>query len=65
MVPLLEINSWPVGDRVGMGVAIHIMEKSLFKGRNRRYQSRFNIFGQLQAAVSDAYSVTSTVHKNI
>ena len=48
-----------------MGVAIHIMEKSLFKGRNRRYQSRFNIFGQLQAAVSDAYSVTSTVHKNI
>ena len=36
LVPFSEINDWPVGDKVGIDVAIQIMEKYLCKGRNGR-----------------------------
>ena len=53
LVPLPEIYPWPVGDRVGMGVAIQILDKSLCKGRNGRNYLQFNTVRQLQTGVSD------------
>ena len=47
-----------------MGVAIHILEKSLCKGKNERDYLQFNTVCQLRSAVSDVYSATSTSHKS-
>ena len=33
-VTLPSITAWPVGDAVGMGVEIQMLEKSLENGRN-------------------------------
>ena len=44
----IEINAWPVRDKVGMGVSIQILEKSLCKGRNGRDYLQFNTVHQLQ-----------------
>ena len=65
MVPLLEINSWPVGDRVGMGEAIQILEKSLGKGIHGGKYLQSNTVRQLRTAVSYFYSATSTYHDSI
>ena len=51
LVTLPEIKPWPVGDRVGIGVAIQILEKSLCTGRTRRNYLQFNTVGKLQEAV--------------
>ena len=47
-----------------MGVSIQIMDKSLCKGRNRRNYLHFNTVCQLQAAVSDVYSMISKTHES-
>ena len=65
MLPLLEINPWTVRDRVGMGVALQILEKSLCKGRKIIKYLWFNTICQLRAAVSDVYSAASTDHESI
>ena len=41
-VPLPAITAWPVGDEVGMWVAIQMLEKSLENGRNGRNYLQFN-----------------------
>ena len=33
LVPFSEINPWPIRDEVGMGVAIQMLEKDLYKGK--------------------------------
>ena len=60
VVLLPEINAWPVGYKVGMGVDIQILEKSLCKGKNGRDYLQFITVRQLREAVSDVYSATST-----
>ena len=52
-VPLPEITAWKVGDEVGMGVAIKMLDKSLSNGRNDRNYLKFNMVRQLQAAALD------------
>ena len=65
MVPLPEINPWLVRHRVGMGVSVQILEKSLCKGINGRKYLHFNNFCQLQLLVLYVYPATSTAHKSI
>ena len=47
--PLPFIIYWLVGDEVGMGVAIHMLEKLLASRRNGRNYLQFNIVRQLRA----------------
>ena len=54
-VPWLEITAWTVGDEVGMGVAIKILDKSLSNGRNNRNYLQFNMVRQLRAAALGIY----------
>ena len=64
VVTLPEINYWPVGDKVVMGVDIQITGKSLCKVRNGRGYLYFNTVHQLRAEVSDVYSEISTAHES-
>ena len=57
------MNPWLVEDRIGMGVAIEILEKSLGKFRDGINYLQFNTVCQLQVAVSDVYSATSPAHE--
>ena len=57
------MNPWLVGDRIGMVVAIEILEKSLGKFRYGINYLQFNTFCQLQVAVSYVYSATSPDHE--
>ena len=63
-VPLPAITAWPMGDEVGMGVEIKMLEKSLSNGRNGRNYLQFDIVRQLQAATLDIYSVTAAAHSS-
>ena len=59
LVPLTETNYWPVRDKVGMIVAIEMMENYLYKRRNVIEHLQFNTVYQLQEAVSNVYFETS------
>ena len=54
-LPLPAITAWTVGDKVGIGVAIHMLEESSSNGRNGRNYLQFNMVSQLRAAVLDIY----------
>ena len=61
-MPFPETNVCPVRDKVGIGVAIQILENCFSKGRNGRDYSKINTDHQLRAAVSDVYSAMSMAH---
>ena len=62
LVPFIEIDTWPIGENVGMGMDIKILEKYLCKGINRRYYLQFDNVCQFRSAVSDVYSATYTTN---
>ena len=65
LVTFPEINAWPVGGNMGIGVSIQILEKFLCKGRNGRDYLQFNTVCQLRAAASYVSSSTSMDHASI
>ena len=54
--PFPVIIAWTVGDEVGMGVEIHILEKLSSKRRNGRNYLQLNMVRQFRAEASDIYS---------
>ena len=58
-MPFPESNVCPVRDKVGIGVAIQMLENYFCKGRNGRDYLKINTDHQLQAAVSELYSAMS------
>ena len=65
LVPFTEINTCRVRDKVVMSMAIQIMEKYLWKGRNGRDYIHFSTVCKLRTEVSDVYSTMSTAHEII
>ena len=57
-----KINDWPVGDDLGMGVAVQMMEKYLPKRGNERDSLKFNTVHQLRESVSDVYYILYMPH---
>ena len=53
LMPLTEINSWPIGDKVGMDMDIQMLESYLCKVINRRDYLQFNTVCKLRAEVSN------------
>ena len=57
-VQLPTITSLPVGDELGVGLVIHMLEKYLLNGSNGGNYLQFNMVRQLRVAVSYIYAYT-------
>ena len=62
-VNLPPFDPWPVGDQVGMEVALQMLEKTLKKGRHGRDYQQFDSVRPLRAAMSDLYSASFSGHE--
>ena len=63
-VPLYYIIAWTVGYKVGIGMAIQMLEKSFSNGSNGRNYLQFNMVSQLRTAELDIYSATAADHSS-
>jgi hypothetical protein len=58
MVPLVELEPWPVGDDVGMGIALLMLEKSIKPGRNSKHYTQFDSCRSYRSATSNLYAAS-------
>ena len=59
VVPLAELEPWPVGDELGMGIALLMLEKSIKPGRNSKTYTQFDSCRSYRSAASNLYSASA------
>ena len=63
-IPLSLMSPWEIGDSVGMGIALLMLEKSIESGRNSANYKQFDTVRKFRSTASNVYSSTAGASKD-
>ena len=64
-IPLTQVIPWDIDDSMGMGIALHMLEKSIESGRNNSTYTKFDTVRKFRSTASNVYSSTAGASKNL